>query len=425
MLKKYIIILFCFSITLIKLPAITRSSIVFVLCLLPFWLAMAYHLVGVKRSKDKISKNSIMLILLGFVYIYPFIIAFSFQGISVYIVGKLLEFITLILFGIIFIPVIVKYNPNLIFKLMYISLAIFILTNIGLDFVGFSKESIGSNLGNGKIAEIMNIEIQRRKLPLSSNINSFSILCSCLFVLTIVSVKLHINILIRVIILIASFYGLLISDKRAVILIAIILVILFILRFKILIFFSKRIILMLVVLPFLFIIGNGLFVIDFIKRPGEQNVDSFLRFEIWKSALSTIRFQLNTLVGYGFQGNRNAEIEKMISEIIVMDVESPTSHNFILQTIIDLGLIGTIVVLFFIKKSFYIINKFTLKNFNQYIQLAIIPLLVMMIGGVTEAVPSYYTDDVFFLFLFLLLSLHSYNEYYGSNSALLLSTTIN
>ncbi|MGB0879396.1 MAG: O-antigen ligase family protein [Polaribacter sp.] len=151
---------------------------------------------------------------------------------------------------------------------------------------------------------------------------------------------------------------------------------------------------------FLFVFyGTNLF--DAFKRIGEIQGKALSRIEIWSIAKDVIFSDFHLITGYGLNGFENNMLET--SKKIFEKQYLQTSHNFIIQNIIDFGLLGIVIILYLVFEIF----KKAVKLKLQIITILIIMILFM---GVTESIPSFYSFEPTLFFIVLLSIILTQNE---------------
>jgi hypothetical protein len=151
---------------------------------------------------------------------------------------------------------------------------------------------------------------------------------------------------------------------------------------------------------FLFVFyGTNLF--DSFKRPGELDGRALSRIEIWTLAKDVIFSDYHIITGYGLNGFENNLLES--SRKVFDKQHLQTSHNFIIQNIIDFGILGIIIILYLI---FEVVKK-VIKLNSQIISILVVMLLFM---GITESIPSFYSFEPTLFFIAILSILLTQNE---------------
>ena len=123
------------------------------------------------------------------------------------------------------------------------------------------------------------------------------------------------------------------------------------------------------------------------------------RAVIWSSVYDEFsEFKARHLIGYGFKGQVASGIAKKNASLFAQrldDVEGKTVHNFILQYQLDTGYLGVICIILL-----YISLQYALQNLRD-------KLLITSVGsglviGITEASPTMYQSELFFIFYIMI-----------------------
>lgn len=282
------------------------------------------------------------------------------------------------------------------------SLSIYIGLNLLLKFIGIDNPySTGYLRGQATILSSMGIDINRILFPLggggATNFGTVSGLLSALaLVLFIVTKhrKLH-----YVIIFLISAAIVLVTDTRGAMLsifLTILVLLFFQLQKKIIHFFTPLLILL---LPFLSTFLSILSDVAFYGavRPGE---DSLGRILIWRVAVSELAdFSTIHLIGFGAYGQTTSRVSYgysfLFKDWLSDRPELFSLHNIALQTVFDIGYIGLIILLVILAISMNIASN--MKTEVKYILMA--GLLFMMCAGSHDISLSFYSREVFIVFL--------------------------
>jgi len=121
---------------------------------------------------------------------------------------------------------------------------------------------------------------------------------------------------------------------------------------------------------------------------------------IWFTAISSLEdFSFNHLVGYGMYGQAISEISYDYSKLFSsfdMDYPERTSlHNFALQSIFDVGVVGYMVIMAITFQSLYRFSKCQCNSCKVYT----VVIVYLLLCGLTEPVPTIYSLSTFLVFL--------------------------
>jgi hypothetical protein len=164
--------------------------------------------------------------------------------------------------------------------------------------------------------------------------------------------------------------------------------------------------LMLIQPAVLFIEGNFLQKLKFLAPLSRSNSDVLSgRVAIWQSAIKPLlAYKWIHLTGYGLFGQQISGVVSDYSELFVSYINRNAIplHNFSLQTIYDQGYFGLLVaflILFFMGKNLTKQIKSKPANFDK-VQAFSLLVYILLIGSVS-VIPSFYTRELFFVFVFV------------------------
>jgi hypothetical protein len=343
----------------------------------------------------------------------------SLTKISKYNFYVLILFFSIFLNGLIFgevllrdIAVLLTYWIWLIFTFTYfknksirqclnyvlITFLIFNIANLVYYRLYFGDQKPGIN----SIMSFFGIYGYRIYFPLSSGANIYTSQLALNSLIVLYFFKLSKNKLLYAIIYLFYLYMLIIADSR--------LILIFSLTFSLIYWFSLNTLLTffkkfwwaigILLFGFLFIFyGTNLF--DSFKRAGELDGRALSRIEIWSLAKDVIFSDYHIITGYGLNGLENNLPES--SQKILDKQGLKTSHNFLIQNIIDFGIIGIVIILYLIFEILKMMGKLK----SQIISILIVMLLFM---GITESIPSFYSFEPTIFFIVILSIIFTQNE---------------
>ena len=343
----------------------------------------------------------------------------SLTKISKYNFYVLLLCISIFLHGLIFgevllrdVAVLLTYWIWLIFTFTYfknksitqclnyilITFLIFNIANLVYFKLYFGDQKAGIN----SIMSLLGIYGYRVYFPLSSGANIYASQLALNSLIVLYFFKLSKNKLLYAIIYLFYLYMLIIADSR--------LILIFSLTFSLIYWFSLNTLLIffkkfwwaigIFLFGFLFIFyGTNLF--DSFKRAGELDGRALSRIEIWSLAKDVIFSDYHIITGYGLNGFENNLLES--SQKIFDKQYLQTSHNFLIQNIIDFGIIGIVIILYLIFK----ILRMMRESKSLIISILIVMLLFM---GITESIPSFYSFEPTVFFIVILAIILTQNE---------------
>ena len=343
----------------------------------------------------------------------------SLTKISKYNFYVLLLCISIFLHGLIFgevllrdVAVLLTYWIWLIFTFTYfknksitqclnyilITFLIFNIANLVYFKLYFGDQKAGIN----SIMSLLGIYGYRVYFPLSSGANIYASQLALNSLIVLYFFKLSKNKLLYAIIYLFYLYMLIIADSRLILMFSLAFSLIYWFSLNTLLIFFKKFWWAIVILlfGFLFIFyGTNLF--DSFKRAGELDGRALSRIEIWSLAKDVIFSDYHIITGYGLNGFENNLLES--SQKIFDKQYLQTSHNFLIQNIIDFGIIGIVIILYLIFK----ILRMMRESKSLIISILIVMLLFM---GITESIPSFYSFEPTVFFIVILAIILTQNE---------------
>ncbi|MDT0558063.1 O-antigen ligase family protein [Ichthyenterobacterium sp. W332] len=283
-------------------------------------------------------------------------------------------------------------------RFILISFLIFNVANYIYFKLYFSDQKLGLN----SILGLFGIYDYRIFFPLSSGANVFTSQLGLNAIISLYFIKQNKRKFLYFSIFTFYLYMLVLADSRLIILLTLLFstIYWFSLR-QILLFFKKTWwIFGLIIIGLLYIFYNTAF-FDGFKRAGEIEGRSISRIEIWTIAIQVVFDGVNAVFGHGLNG-----FENNLPDAAKEAYESQrlqTSHNFIIQCLIDFGLFGLSIILLIMHN----ILLLTLKLKEPVIMVLIIMLLLI---GITESIPSFYTIEPTLFFIAILSIIITQNE---------------
>lgn len=129
------------------------------------------------------------------------------------------------------------------------------------------------------------------------------------------------------------------------------------------------------------------------------------RLTIWNIILSELKnFKLIHLIGYGYRGQVISGLASSYAYIFYSytSQDVATAHNFLLQNILEIGYIGAIIFLIFLKTIMSNLAHWVKINSMDYIsKCSLFVLVYLLFIGITEAVLSPDYQEVFVILLLL------------------------
>jgi hypothetical protein len=279
-----------------------------------------------------------------------------------------------------------------------ITFFIFNIANLVYFKLYFGDQKAGIN----SIMSLFGIYGYRVYFPLSSGGNIYASQLALNSLIVLYFFKLSKNKLLYAIIYLFYLYMLIIADSRLILMLSLTFSLIYWFSLNTLLTFFKKFwwAIGILLFGFLFIFyGTNLF--DSFKRAGELDGRALSRIEIWSLAKDVIFSDYHIITGYGLNGFENNLPES--SQKILDKQGLKTSHNFLIQNIIDFGIIGIVIILYLI----FEILKMMRKLKSQIISILIVMLLFM---GITESIPSFYSFEPTVFFIVILSIILTQNE---------------
>jgi O-antigen ligase len=188
-------------------------------------------------------------------------------------------------------------------------------------------------------------------------------------------------------------YATLLSDSRTALAIALGIVVLFVIRPHARRFSSVIVLTLLAPAYLLGLLELGSSLgLTFVSRNGENLSTGDNRNVIWRGAWTTIEHSdlSHIITGYGAYGQvTSGSIFQYLHLFYSSTPIYPTSHDLALQTLLDTGIIGILVVVGLAVAAFSSLSRVAAKAPSPPIQALTAILIVILLNGATEALPSY------------------------------------
>ena len=277
-------------------------------------------------------------------------------------------------------------------KYLFYTFLVFNIANYLFFELYFADQKRGIN----SIMATFGIMGYRIYFPLASGANVFTFQLGLNALLALHFVKYEKKNILYIISFWFYFYVLILADSRIVLITTIFFTFVYWYSFKTIVFFLKKYwyVLSLLILSFVFIFYNtSLF--DGVKRTNEKTGLAISRIEIWTYAIDVFVSDFKFLFGHGLNGLESSLDESLKVKFASQNLQ--TSHNFIIQSLIDFGLIGLIIILFYIFK----LIRMLIKLKSQIITILVVTFLLV---GTTESIPTFYSFEPT-IFLIALVSI--------------------
>ncbi len=275
-------------------------------------------------------------------------------------------------------------------KYILISFLLFNLTNYLYNEFFFYDARAGIN----SILAIFGIHGYRIYFPLSSgaNINAAQVgLSSLVAVYLYIKTPRGISKGGYLAVVVFHFMLLVLADSRLILLVTLMFSALVFFSFKKVINFLRKywLLISLTIIGAMYIFYTT-DILEFMKRSGEKSGSATNRFEIWQIAIDIIIQDFRIISGHGLNGFENSLETNLRASFSQENLQ--TSHNFILQTVIDFGVVGVLL-------SFYVIRLLIVKAHILGSYILKILMVAILIYGTTESIPTFYSFEATLYFL--------------------------
>jgi O-antigen ligase len=203
------------------------------------------------------------------------------------------------------------------------------------------------------------------------------------------------------------FYGVLATDSRATLFLALAVIVLFIVRRRIGAAKGLAVIIplspVIVLAGLSFAAGSG-FLGHLSRQSGDLSTGNN-RLYIWRAVFGVIRHaNEHLLFGYGGFGQIKSGVAYQYAYLFgdSLASQSHSAHNIALQTILDSGYVGLLVLVAVVIAALRLLERSLRVIPHSAVQAAMALLLVTILSGATEALPSYLFPDTLALFVFVL-----------------------
>jgi hypothetical protein len=277
----------------------------------------------------------------------------------------------------------------------------FLIFNLG-NYIHFKMYFADQKHGINSILSTFGVFGYRIYFPLSSGANIYTSQLALNSLIVLHFIKISKNKLIYILVLVFYIIMLILADSRLILLFGIVFSLIYWFSLKTLLLFFKKFWWALGILffGFLFLFYNTNF-FDAFKRPGEIDGRALSRIKIWGMAKDVIFSDFYFFTGHGLNGFENSILDS--SKKIFDEQQLQTSHNFIIQNVIDFGIFGVIIIFFLIFK----ILKMVVQLKSNVITVLLVMLLFM---GITESLPSFYSFEPTMFFITILSIILTHEE---------------
>jgi hypothetical protein len=398
--QRCIVLVELFSVTLVSIPVVSKGTTTHIFILVPFILCIGWSLARIRSKTD--------IFVVSVVGLYGLTIAIEvFRGytrLSQAVDDTLLIF-TLIIFGV---TLMASAQDNAERELrigaMALAPAVYIAVNL-LMVVGHikptgaaapSEQAIAAG-GSASLLRLLGVAAHRAQFPLASGVNTFGAVAASGFAAATILAVYNNAFPRRLTVPLAavSLYGALASDSRTAILISLVVIAVTVLAPRLRT--ANKATVLLCLSPFL--------LVAFVETLGSSNLFSTLarnssgeattlngRYFIWQGAWRVAgKLNWHTLVGWGANGQITSGASFNYAYIFRAFPEPTkyTTHNIMLQTILDGGYLSLVVFLVAILVVTRHLDH-SIRNAPRTALAALrASLFVVLFAGITEALPDY------------------------------------
>jgi O-antigen ligase len=274
-----------------------------------------------------------------------------------------------------------------------------LIMKVHLPFITVPTQATGSANGtNATFLNALGIHASRSNLPLTGGVNASGAMSATGFAAAaILALRVrHPSRLITVTAAGVCAYAALLSDSHTVMIIALGVVVLFAVRPRFRAFSWVPVATS--VAPAIVLASVGVVAslgFGFIGRGGTQNLETLDdRVYIWRAAWNTIIHSdlYHILVGYGAYGQVSSGASRGYAWIFEGSTEAPlrnTVHDLAFQTMLDGGIVALAALVLLGVAAFTALSRVAARAPSPPIQALSAILVVLLLNGATEALPSY------------------------------------
>ncbi|HCS40039.1 MAG TPA: hypothetical protein DIW44_10710 [Anaerolineaceae bacterium] len=410
-----------FGIIIYKLPTFlgySDSIAVRIMCLSPFWVSIFINIILlINTNKLLFDKKSFIIF---FLYLCLWGVAVLRSAISSYFsvastFGNYFIWITFALFGILSLTRNSSEEKIKTYReVIYLGLILYIVVNSVTQLLGFiNQKEIYLSLRPAVMLQFVGISTFRVLFPFSSGINSEGMIAGaglCVSALLFFFNSTNSKKVIGGIGIIFSLYEILLTDSRGALFFAAITIFIAIVFSAKSIIFWRWLPLFTPAIPLFLLAVQKIIPLKFIEALSRNSVISGTeifsgRQLIWNGILDHFNhFQFIHLFGYGYHGQQISGISTSYSYLFTNFISSElaTAHNFLLQTLIELGYIGLIIVFWLVTSLFFSLAKL-IKNNPKDITFRILFFLIffLVLAGTTETTLTPDHQEIFFIFILI------------------------
>jgi hypothetical protein len=331
--------------------------------------------------------------------------------------GKIVLYLTTIMLGMVAVSTRDTAQRNQRLLAILLAPVIYVTINLFLA-VGGVQNPVPAGATAGTQAQLLSfigIAGARQEYPLSTSINLYSIVASSSLAGLIVLRLRAPELLSRIVawpLIVICLYVVISGDSRTTLAAALVVVLVFLVwrRFA----GAPWIAGVMAFFPLIVIGGLELMsssgVATLLSRggDGQTNFDSFStgtgRVYVWRGAWEVIKhFSLQDVIGWGAAGQIPSLASTHYAFVFPTEPLAYTifTHNIVLQTILDEGYVGLLILVVLIWRTFVLLRRHVRADPRSPASAFVAMLLVIVLSGATEVSPTYYSEEVL-LMVFLI-----------------------
>jgi O-antigen ligase len=284
---------------------------------------------------------------------------------------------------------------------------VYVATNVAMRIVGFHSPSSVAAAGTpAQLLGLVGIHTSRVLFPLADGVVNFG---DTVGVALAASAILAIRVagrqrLIAILLLMASAYALLATDARGALLCAIAATILALIigRHRVLACLAFLVPATTAIVSFVLGVVAQTSLVGTFSRQGDDLVTATNRTFIWHAILHFLSHpSLTQLYGYGANGQISSGANLGYDYLFygTPDPGSYSAHNFMLQTVLDIGYVGLLVFVVLLYLTARRLQEMITNHGSVPAKALLCTLVYFVLNGATDPSPSLYTIETLYFFL--------------------------
>jgi hypothetical protein len=264
------------------------------------------------------------------------------------------------------------------------------------------------NPGPAQLLSLFGLSGQRIFFPYGEGLNGFGVIAGMAFITSVTALRRMRGYLraAGAAGILAAVYGLLVADARGPLLFAIAVSIGLVVAPRVLARGARGLPLVIPLAPGIIVAGLGLFagtsVSSTFARGNFEFASATGRTDVWSAVLSFLgHFDAQQLVGWGFGGQLSSGVSYTYAYVVSTNgrPEFATAHNFILQSILDVGYVGAAIFLLIFFLSLRSAGRRLRGTFEPAVTIVVGILSFLLLAGTLESTPGSSTPAAFGAFL--------------------------